>query len=246
MFADAIVDVYRHFQLPAFQGHVGTRKAKFETAIRTISNYAEFPAPTIVWTADSRVAGLFHYQNWTITIPPRAVTRNPTGNLKDFEFWLEGAVTPYHELRHCEQYFLMAQAMVSGALPIPDGPRGRDALPHTASEFTRGQQLMDLRYPIDIVARAFREKDRFSHSQIPQVRRWLDSCWGWKGARSHTFEHMHRSGHNMNAYKHLPEEADAYAVEVGVSRIVRERLQIKADSPGLSRVSSIESLRLPD
>jgi hypothetical protein len=234
MFADAIVDIYYHFQFPAFQTHVAARQVKFDKALRTVANYVGLPMPRIEWFDDPLRAGFFDWETWTLALNVSAATDNPCGNSGDSESWLSDYATAgYHELRHCEQQFLMLQAMVSGALPIPTaGKRGREVLPHGTVEARAEELRTGMGYPNWVVDGAYHARGRFSQSHIPQVRGWLEKNWG-RGQRAgvHTvnrkrrgFDDVAKERHHR-AYQHLADEADAFTVQAGVMRIVRERLK---------------------
>jgi hypothetical protein len=230
IYVNYLVDIHTHFEKfsPAH------RKMQFEGAVRAVANTVGLPVPRIGWGDGG---GFFRYSDWYLELDNQAVTMNP--HAVPIRKWLYYSTMPYHEMRHCEQFFLMAQAMLSGGVSIPAGPRGRSVLPH-GSISDRATALQQMGYPMIIVVRADQAKARFAQGQIALAHAWVDSIFGRGGrARGQTLTHLDRGGAHFQPYINLPEEADAWAVEREVSRMVRARINAAAGDEALQGIAAL-------
>jgi hypothetical protein len=225
-FAGPVVEIYNRWNaLQEFQ-----RRVLFEQAIRAPAPMCGVPMPALSWGTQG---GWFDYSQWRLTVDLRATTLDPHTN--PIRAWLYFGTMPYHEMRHCEQFFLMAQAMLSGAVTIPAGPRGRGV------KTTRTvDDVIALGYPRRIVENADRVKGQFAQGDIAMVRAWVDSIFGrGSRARGQTLNHLGRGGKHFNPYIHLPEEADAWRVEREVSRMIRQMIGAQAMDGALGGLGAL-------
>ncbi len=196
------------------------RKTNYELAVNELLTLTGLPTVTIGWQDDG---GYFAFGEWKLVMDGNATTMNPhIGDLRGDGFaWPWHSTVAYHELRHCEQFFLACQAMLLGAVAIPSGSHGRSVL-HTHDQAT----LIRLGFPGIIVQKADSAKTKFSQSDIPRVRAWVESVFGRGGrARRQTLGHLDKSTMRWVDYTHLPEEADAWALQRKMSLQLRQRIQ---------------------
>jgi len=225
-----LADIHKHFS----EFNEANRKLQFEGAIRIVATTANLPMPRIGWGDGG---GFFRYSDWYLELDNNAVTMNPHG--VPIRRWLYYATMPYHELRHCEQFFLMAQAMLTGGVSIPTGPRGRSVLPFGTIN-SRAHGIEQLGYQQIIVIKADQAKKNFPHGLIALTHSWVDSVFGRGGrARGQTLAHLDRGGKQFQPYINLPEEADAWSVEREVSRLVRAAINAAAEDDALEGLSTL-------
>ncbi len=232
-YVDYLLDIHRHWNSFG-QGH---RKAQLENSMRAIIRRCGLPEPSIRWEANG---GSFDWTKWAIVADTGGLASDP--QVKGDKAWLNDVIYLYHETRHLEQFWRMALGMMSGAVAIPTGPRGRGVMPATASVNARGNHLnKELSYPQLILLKADREKRSFQQGWIPQTRAWVDSVFGRGGhARGQTLRHLRHLGHrSMNPYIHLPEEADAWAVEREVRRKFRSKLGARLGDEALEGLAGL-------
>jgi hypothetical protein len=128
----------------------------------------------------------------------------------------EKAVTLYHECRHAEQWYRVAQGVAAGVF-VPEGiVRGQYGVAANAISQALG-------VPLRIALDAERTK-RFFSKHVPQllepkVRSWFTSIYGTGAAhRDQVLTNVNSpdpdvARANFQLYRNLPEEADAHEVE---------------------------------
>lgn len=213
------------------------RRSRFETLIRQLADRANLPAPLIVWSDDG---GAFYYTTWTLEVDRRAASVNPrVGNgeqktpLKD---WLYYSTSIYHEMRHCEQYFMIAQALLSNKFPLP--LMGSRAVLPGGDQPSQLAAWLD--YPIMVARRAHVARSAFDVSDLPRTRAWCDSMFGSSNRiRQQTMAHLDRRGRHINKYIELAEEADAWAVERQLSRLIRDRINQRDGGEALAGLAAM-------
>ena len=216
LYCGYLFDIYKHFK----EFSVAQKKLQFEGAIKVVFQQCAIPAPRIGWGDDG---GFFRFSDWYLELDNKAVTMDPFAG--PIRAWLYYSTMPYHESRHCEQFWIMAMGMLSGGVSIPAGPRGRSAF-HAPTVQDRGEALVQMGFPQMIVIRAAQAKSSFSQQAIPLTRSWVDSIFGSGGrARRQTLTHLSKGGKHFAPYINLPEEADAWAVERSTSRTFRTKVQ---------------------
>jgi hypothetical protein len=143
-------------------------------------------------------------------------------NNLDINWFARGAITLYHEARHAEQWFRIAQAIASGVLPLP-------ANWGTAPPRTRAVTANDISIkcgiPQSVANHAFATRQTFPVQMTERVREWFESIYS--SARQHRGEvlnHMSQPGAwspyenptpnpNFAQYLNLPEEKDAFKIQ---------------------------------
>lgn len=119
-FANSMVELWRKWDGANYPGVVGAgrrdRRRRFvESAIRAATTF--MPTPNIVHAdLGSGVCGSFSWPSWKLSLN-RSYTADTDIEYGDF---LEFCVTIYHETRHCEQFFRVAQGLAGGKLAFPD------------------------------------------------------------------------------------------------------------------------------
>lgn len=213
------------------------RRGKFETLIRQLADTAGLPAPVVTWGDNG---GAFSYGSWTLEVDRKAASIDPrvgTGTQKTpLKDWLYFSTSIYHEMRHCEQFFMIAQALLANKFPMPQ-MMTRNVLPGGDLPSKLASQLG---YPILTARRAFMARNSFSDGDLARTRAWCESIFGRYGrARNQTLGHLDRGGRHMNKYIELPEEADAWAVERQVSRMIRDRIGQRDGAEALAGLAAL-------
>lgn len=230
VYVNYLADIYKHYN-EFSQAH---RKMQFEGALRDVANAAGLPMPRFGWGNNG---GFFRFQDWYLEVDNQAITMDAHG--VPIRAWLYYSTSPYHELRHCEQFFLMAQAMLTGTASVPTGPRGRSVLPFGTIN-DRAEGLKKLGYQQVMIIRADQVKKQFPQSLASLTRSWVDSVFGRGGnARGQTLTHLDKGGKHFQPYTNLPEEADAWAVEREVSRMVRRAINAAAEDDALEGLGAM-------
>lgn len=225
-YAAALKDIYDSW------GHVReeTRRLRVNQALQAVNNLCGIPAVRIEWGDNG---GYFDFTQWSIMLDESVLTLSPHSN--PVRSWLYFATMPYHEMRHAEQFYLMAKGMLNGAVAIPTGSRGRNVL-----ATHRVIDLTNLWYPRRIANQARWDRRHFSQSDIPKVRAWVDSVFG-RGARgrTQTLNHLAHGGKHFTPYINLPEETDAWTIERQLSRLFRQMVNDQGHDEGLEAVAAM-------
>lgn len=144
--------------------------------------------------------GEFDFQNWTITFG-NAMNGAP----KTSQWFKDHVNTVYHESRHCEQWYRMAQAVARGYEHISNqdlflrwDTQDRSAATIHANMFIK----------LSVATQAFNNPD---YSPVPRstVQNWFRSVYGMsRTRRGEVLTHIQL---RHNDYLNLPEEIDAWA-----------------------------------
>jgi hypothetical protein len=229
IFVNAAIAMYNSWDTQA----ENQRRGAFERVIREICNEVDVPIPAFSWGDDG---GAFYYDEWRLDCDQRAARIHPSRGAGALKNWLYYATSMYHEMRHGEQFFMIAKALLANKFPMPQ-PMSRAIAPggDLPSRLTAV-----LGYPILISRRAFVVKATLPDSAIPLVRGWCESIWGRHARmRNQTYKHLDRRGQHINKYINLPEEADAWAVERQVSRKIRSRINSMGTEEALAGVAGL-------
>jgi hypothetical protein len=228
IYVKAMLEMYNNFDGNDALGGARKRLAAVEQAVRTVAQTCQIPVPTILW--QEHTGCYFEYREWRLVLDSDLVQVH----IDPMRKWLLWITMPYHELRHCEQFFLMAQAMLCGAVAIPTGRRLVSPYPAfgtVASEDVlkeRKGRVEKLGYPKFIVNLAGTRA--VAQSAIPVARACIESLFGG-GAwiRKQTYNHLSydagglRESH-YTPYIQLAEETDAWNVERGLRRMFQSEL----------------------
>ena len=164
----------------------------------------------VIWAA-SKGGGFFNFPTWKLAISESAM-KAWVHTDADFAKLIE---TAYHEARHCEQWFAMARLRAAWATVIP----GESATTLAAQ----------LGIPIDIADAAMKMPMKLGSSEAAEAAKWWESVYGTgAAARKAVYDELDavkkevvggtlkvtdkRYLDAVNAYKALPEEADAWKV----------------------------------
>lgn len=160
---------------------------------------AGVPRVTKAVDGSSGANAVFDFQNWCITFgsPLMAPASLTTLRL--------GVNTVYHEARHCEQWFRMAQGVAAGKL--------NKEVRQRIDSSDAGDIAAKLWLPPNIAAAAMADTDYHGNSDR-EVQAWWRSVYANSaGIRGRKLGHINE---RYEAYRNLPEEVDAWALGDGV------------------------------
>jgi hypothetical protein len=274
IYVNCLVNMYKNFGAVSPAG----RRANIEGVIYQLASLADLPHPVVRWNQVESGSGSgsgFYPRYWRLELDFLIAAVNPQ---LDFEIWFAEVTAPYHELRHVEQYFLMAQAMLIGEVSAPDfTTHGRRAVfPHgTRSRLpdllVREIRLAGLGYPPRVIQRAehaILARGGFPQHMIPLVRSLVEETFGsgrresevavencnedwtarleqrnFKGKQAAVLAQQN-CGRNrkihIQAYAQLPMEADAFAVERQVRKMLLEAINQELDRRGRAQKTTAE------
>lgn len=234
VYVTTLIDIYQHWN---DYPNTARRKILFDGAISQALQSCGLPKPKLQWDANG---GSFNWLDWSLTADLGLL--NLDINAVSVRDWINMAVYQYHEARHLEQNWLMVLGMLSGAVAIPMGARGKDVLPANSSVQVRADTLNKQHgFPQTILLKAVPLRQSFQQGWIPVVRTWVDSVFGrGSRARGQTLNHLRHLGHkSMSPYIQLPEEADAWATERTIKDRFRQRIGVIQRDEALSGISSL-------
>lgn len=166
----------------------------------------------------STANGYFDFGPWALTFGGAA---NESAS-KTHAMVASLADTVYHESRHCEQWFRIAQMAASGRLPVRMGvPAIRADAPGLAQDMGISPTA----------AAAAVANSNFGASGISAVTitTWFTSIYGAHGTRRGNIYAFLQNEYDR--YRNLPEEQDAWRLGGAVGDSVRVALNIRADYP---------------
>lgn len=161
-------------------------------------------------------SGTFQFNVWAIRFGGGLA-----GTVKSSTLFIDTVNTVYHEARHCEQWFRIAQALAAGAIR-PPSMIGAVAFP-AAGDAAGIANFMGIEQRIADQAVA----NPLLPPSVPlrQVQRWYDSIYGVMGnPRGERLAHINA---RYEDYRNLAEEQDAWRLGDSVGDQVREALRIK-------------------
>lgn len=167
---------------------------------------------------NSAANGYFDFGPWALTFGGAA---NEAAS-KTYALLASLADTAYHESRHCEQWFRIAQMGASGQLPR------RMMLPAVRSDAVGLATDLGI---APVAAQAAVANSDYRQSGITQTKitAWYVSIYGALGnRRGHVYGDL---AANYDRYRGLPEEVDAWQQGGAVGDAVREALNIRPDYP---------------
>lgn len=154
---------------------------------------AGVPVVTKHENATSQANAEFDFQNWRITFGAPLMV---PGSLDALRL---GVNTVYHEARHCEQWFRMAQGLAAGK--FNKNVQNRIDV-SSAANIAAGMWI-----PQEIAQKAKANTD-YSGNSDREVNAWWDSIYAASGGiRGKKLGHINE---RYNAYRNLPEEVDAW------------------------------------
>lgn len=151
------------------------------------------PPNTLNATGANGNAGTFDSQNWQMNVDPTAFGDGKMQNAADAA---DAANTVYHESRHTEQWYQMAQM--------------RAGLGDSADQLTSS-----MRVPADVAAQAAANPTLQCDASEAQAEQNYDSVYGT--GKAHRDQVLTTTPMNQGQYCALPEEADAWSTGAEVS-----------------------------
>lgn len=207
-------------QLSGNLGNLSSRAIK--TALLRAANVqlVACGVPPLAFAEDpnSDANGYFDFGPWALTFGGAA----NEGAIKTYAMLASLADTAYHESRHCEQWFRIAQMGAKGDLPIK---MGLPAVRKDAAGLSA-----DLGIALNAAQAAVNNND-YRQSGISQltIKSWFDSIYGPLGNRRGNIYAFIQAEYDR--YRNLPEEADAWRIGGAVGDGVREALNIREGYP---------------
>lgn len=199
---NAVNDIFRSIQIPTFTASMG----------RSLGG------------ANAQL----DFQSWSIQMDP-AVMSNPNADLSVVG---DLAITMYHESRHGEQWYRVAQAVAAG-ICVPGGI----GTGHTHYGVTAHDIATALYIPTRIAQDAEQKKRFFPQIMRQEVTGWFDSIYGAQSAhRGHVLGNI---GTNYGAYRNLPEELDAHKQEQAIRALWKARIGAVATDEALSGMNNL-------
>jgi len=167
---------------------------------------AGVPEVTGSQDAGSQANAVFDFQNWRITFGAPLMV---DGSLQALQL---GVNTVYHEARHCEQWFRMAQGVAAGKL----NKDIRNLIdPSSAANIAAALWI-----PERIAQVAMNNTDYAGNSDR-EVKAWWNSVYAASGGiRGKKLAHINA---RYDAYRNLPEEVDAWRLGDTVEEVFVEK-----------------------
>jgi hypothetical protein len=154
--------------------------------------------------------GEFDHEKWKLLVSPR-LGRLDLKPEEQSDFIQRAAATFYHEARHAEQSFTIARTLAG---------KGRKP----------AQVAAELHIPGDIAAKADAAKLAPGSPEALAAEPWFQSEYG--SGQQHREDVLNNLKNSHDAYKALPEEADAHALGVAVTDKIRGGAQVGTPDRG--------------
>jgi hypothetical protein len=143
--------------------------------------------------SNSQANAVFDFQNWRITFGAPMMA---TGSLETLKL---GVNTVYHEARHCEQWFRMAQGVAAGKL--------NKSIQQRITSLDAASIAGAMWIPQAVAQTAIADTD-YGGNPDRDVKAWWDSVYASSGGiRGKKLAHINA---RYDAYRNLPEEVDAW------------------------------------
>lgn len=167
---------------------------------------AGVPTVTSAEDANSQANAEFDFQNWRITFGAPLMV---AGSLNALRL---GVNTVYHEARHCEQWYRMAQGVAAGKL--------NKNIQNRIDNKSAQAIAAGLWIPLKIAQSAMANTD-YGGNPDREVLAWWDSVYAASGGiRGRKLGHIQA---RYDAYRNLPEEVDAWFLGDAVEELFAER-----------------------
>jgi hypothetical protein len=194
---------------------VSKMRKKLITAVNTA--LASSGVPTIGTSEDltSTDNGTFEFGDWKIVFGGASATTGQSSKI-----FADTVNTVYHESRHCEQWFRIAQALAAGSIRLPAIlPSGitRPAAGNAASI----EAFMFIPRRIANLAVA---NTNLGGVQLRLVQGWFESIYGV--GRNPRGSRLNDIGNRYQDYRSLAEELDAWHLGDTAGEAVKERYSI--------------------
>jgi hypothetical protein len=210
------------------------RMNRLLNAVNTIFRSIQIPAFTASMGKGLGGANAqLDFQTWSVQMDPgvmsnAAADRSTIGAL---------AVTMYHEARHGEQWYRVAQAVAAG-ICVPAGVVAANA----RYGVTAQQIATALWIPQHIAQDAEQKKRFFPAAMQALVTSWFSSIYGANAAhRMNTLNALSANNNRatFTAYRHLPEEVDAHENEQAIRALWKTRMRNEDEEEAMRGVSRL-------
>jgi len=204
------------------------RQAALKDAISSATKSFMAPLDIAFVLLPDGTSGQFGWSKWLLEVNRSLLEKKAI----TYEEFVDLCSTLYHESRHAEQFYRMAQGLAAGALEFPD--TGETFGGQTHDRAGRIAALLDI--PPKIAARAEMVRFHYKHylalpllphvsvSWADEVSEWLESTYKSSRKGLGTFAQDDNSPVAMLLYKKLPEEKDAFAIEAMASQALKNRI----------------------
>jgi hypothetical protein len=133
------------------------------------------------------------------------------------ESWLDTVSAVYHEMRHGEQWYLCAQGILAGQLPLPYGAQPADPAKGVAeADLCTAMGLSEA-----VARHAAQRAQQFPHDLLTVTRGWHDSIFGARNGHQGSLLETVTHGSTAGDHLHLAAEQDAWDLQ----RRIRERIK---------------------
>ncbi len=207
VFASAMADLHRSWRKLAAH----ERRQSLQAAVDGAANAVQKPSWEVICrTLAPGQDGQLRCDrnNWSLEVADAFVE----GTIEDGEAWLRTVSMVYHEMRHGEQWYLCAQAVLAEQFPLPCGAQPADPAAGVAESDLR--DTMGL--PGAIVQYAAQRRSQFPHDLISVTRGWYDSLFGARRRPQDRMRETIQHGGKAADHVHLPEEQDAWDLQQSV------------------------------
>jgi len=144
------------------------------------------------------------------------------------KFFVNCANTVYHEARHCEQWFRMAQAVARGF----DHISNQDLFLAFQGEVKRDAQTIGQKMWLHPnAAAAAVANSNYAPVRKDEIQKWWRSIYAVnRNRRGHVLEHISEED-NYDKYRNLAEEVDAWRCGDGLGEELKAAIGLRDDRP---------------
>jgi hypothetical protein len=200
----------------------GGLKRGLITAVNQALTRANVPTVTQGNDAANAANACFRFQDWRIVFGAPLI-----GNVRMTQKLLvKCANTVYHEARHCEQWFRMAQAVARGY----DHISNQDLFLAFQGDVNRDASAIHRHMHIQLIAaNAAVANPDYTPVQVYDIRRWWRSIYAV--SRTHRGQVLAHIQDHYDDYRALAEEVDAWRLGDSVEEEVKVRVGMRDDRP---------------
>jgi hypothetical protein len=116
LFVQSCSEIWSQWNQSPLAARQFQREWDFSSAIRTAARFMEPPDLQFAPLGQQNARGAFSHQLWQLRLEPTSVANHRL----PFENFLELCLAIYHETRHAEQFYRIAQGLLLGRLAFPD------------------------------------------------------------------------------------------------------------------------------
>jgi hypothetical protein len=230
VFASAMADLHRSWRKLAAH----ERRQSLQGAVDGAANAVQKPSWKVICRdlAPGQDGQLrCDRNNWSLEVADAFFE----GAIEDGENWLRTVSMVYHEMRHGEQWYLCAQAVLAEQVPLPYGVQPANPGAGVAESDLR--DTMGL--PGDIVQHAAQRRSQFPHDLLTVTRGWYESLFGaQRQSQDRALETIQHCG-KITDHLHLPEERDAWDLQQSVREKSRTLIGTSLDTRAYAALRSL-------